>query len=98
MTYTVVIEQHNDHFTVTVPALPGCAVEAATREQAVEAVRNAISERVARTEITTVEAPPESVREGVWAQDAGILADHPAWDAFQEGIREARKEVNAKAV
>ena len=94
MTYTVVLDQHDDRFTATVPALPGCAVEGATREQVLEAVRKAIGERLTRSEIVTVEAPPGSATSNPWLLDAGILACHPSWQVFQEAVRSARHEIN----
>ena len=93
MTYLVVLDRYEDRFTATVPALPGCTVEAATREQALEAVRHAIGERLARSEIVTVEAPHAGA-DNPWLRDAGCLSGHPAWDTFQEGVQLARQEVS----
>ena len=44
MKYTVVIEADEDSegFTVTVPALPGCVSEGATRDEALANIREAI--------------------------------------------------------
>lgn len=95
MTYLVVLDHHDDRYTASVPALPGCTVEAPTREQALEAVRHSIGERVARSEIATVEAPPNAALDNPWLRNAGILAGHPAWDDFLEGCKLAREEGNA---
>jgi predicted RNase H-like HicB family nuclease len=97
MTYLVILDQHDDRFTATVPALPGCAVDAPTREQAIAAVRNAIGERLTRSEIVTVDAPPGASSSNPWLQDAGMLAGHPSWQVFQEGVHAARQEVNETA-
>ena len=44
MKYTVVLEADEDNqgFTVTVPALPGCVSEGATRDEALANIREAI--------------------------------------------------------
>ncbi len=94
MTYLVVLDQHESGFKASVPALPGCSVEAPTRELAIDAVREAIGERLAHSEIVTVEAPPGSGAANPWLRDAGILAGHPVWKLFQEGIHIARQEVS----
>lgn len=93
MNYLVVLDHNQDRFTATVPALPDCRVEAATRELALEAVRQAIGERLSRSEVVTVEAPPSS-HDNPWIRDAGCLGGHPAWNSFQEGVRLARNEVS----
>ena len=43
--YTVVLEADEDNqgFTVTVPALPGCVSEGATRDEALANIREAIN-------------------------------------------------------
>ena len=97
MNYLVVLDHAENRFTATVPALPGCVVEAATRDEAVAAARRAIGERLAHSELITVEAPPASPPENPWLRDAGGLANHPAWDAFQEGVSLARHEANEPA-
>jgi hypothetical protein len=34
----------------------------------------------------------DETTENPWIKDAGLLADHPCWDDFQEGIALARAE------
>jgi hypothetical protein len=34
--------------------------------------------------------------ENPWIKDAGLLANHPCWDDFQEGIALARAEAEDK--
>ena len=42
--YTVLVEQNEDGgYTVTVPSLPGCVSEGATREEALAEIEEAIS-------------------------------------------------------
>lgn len=90
MTYTVVLEPSGQGYRAVVPALPGCQADGLTREEAIANLRIAIGQRLKQVEITaiTVEEAPENP----WVRDAGLLADHPCWDDFQEGIALARAE------
>jgi hypothetical protein len=61
-----------DGIQVTIPALPMCRVEAATRDEAIRLVREAIAQLVRRSEIVQVEIPEQrrataSLRETPWA-------------------------------
>jgi predicted RNase H-like HicB family nuclease len=44
MTYTVVIEESDEGFAVSVPGLPGCHSEGATSAEALANIRDAIRE------------------------------------------------------
>ena len=61
--YTVVLVREEDAYTVTVPALPGCNTFGATRQEALEQARDAISlyleELAARGEPIPADVTPE---------------------------------------
>ena len=95
MTYAHVLEQTSKGYSAVVPALPGCQVGGATREEALTNATRAIGRRLEQVEVTTVR-----VDGGVgnpWVEDAGILAGHPCWDDFQAGIAAARADTEASA-
>ena len=63
MRYTIVIEQGDTSFGAYVPDLPGCVAAAATREEAVKLIHEAIEEhlQVLREEGMSVPAPRSTV-------------------------------------
>jgi predicted RNase H-like HicB family nuclease len=63
MRYTIVIEQGDESFGAYVPDLPGCVAAAATREEAVKLIHEAIDEHllVLREEGMPIPAPRSTV-------------------------------------
>ena len=63
MRYTIVIEQGDDSFGAYVPDLPGCVAAAATRDEAVKLIHEAIDEHllVLREEGMPIPAPRSTV-------------------------------------
>ncbi len=63
MRYTIVIEQGDESFGAYVPDLPGCVAAAATREEAVKLIHEAIDEhlQVLREEGMPIPLPRSSV-------------------------------------
>ena len=63
MRYTIVIEQGDTSFGAYVPDLPGCVAAAATREEAVKLIHEAIEEHleVLRDEGMSVPVPRSTV-------------------------------------
>jgi predicted RNase H-like HicB family nuclease len=63
MRYTIVIEQGDSSFGAYVPDLPGCVAAAATREEAVKLIHEAIDEhlQVLREEGMPIPAPRSTV-------------------------------------
>ena len=55
ITLHILLEQQaNGHVWATVPALQNCALERATREEALEAIQQLLSERLATVEVLPV--------------------------------------------
>jgi hypothetical protein len=90
MICTVVLEQTPQGYSAVVPALPGCHAEGASRDEVITGIRMAIRRRLNQVEITTVTV--DEAIQNPWVTDAGLLADHPCWGDFQEGIALARPE------
>jgi len=51
MTYTVVVEESDEGFAVSVPGLPGCHSQGATEDEAIENITEAIREYLAVVEV-----------------------------------------------
>ena len=67
MEYTVVLTQRHELtplWSATVPALPGCTVEAPSRLEALEKIRRRITEVASRTELVRVDVPAVPVTDG----------------------------------
>jgi predicted RNase H-like HicB family nuclease len=60
MQYTLILtEKTEGGIQVTIPALPACRVEAATRDEAIRLAREAIAQLVSRSEIVHVDIPQQ---------------------------------------
>ena len=58
MKYTLILtEKPEGGIQVTIPALPACTVEAATRDEAIRLAREAIAQLVSRSEIVQIDIP-----------------------------------------
>ena len=80
---------------VTIPALPACTIEAATRDEAIRLAREAITQLVSRSEIVHVDIPqqPRTTTQphdvpGAWFGEA--KAD-PSWEALFDDLEQHRE-------
>jgi len=95
MQYTLILtETAEGGIQVTVPALPACRVEAATRDDAIRLAREAIAQLVSRSEVVQVEIPaqprvPPSPHETPWAW-FGTAQEDLTWDALFDEIEQRR--------
>ena len=101
MQYTLILtEKAAGGIQVTIPALPACIVEAATRDEAIRLARDAITQLVSHSEIVQVDIPQQpratvQPRETPWAWFGEAKAD-PTWDDLFDDLeqhREATREV-----
>jgi predicted RNase H-like HicB family nuclease len=96
MQYTLILtETAEGGIQVTIPALPACRVEAATRDDAIRLAREAIAQLVRRSEVVQVEIPEQpratgSPQETPWAWFGTARAD-PTWDALFDAIEQSRE-------
>ena len=89
MQYTVLLEERpGGGFLGSVAAVPGCTVEGRTREETIAGIKIRLEERVARLELTQVEAPPPSGcgDDNAWRDTAGWFADDPHLDEMVRQI------------
>jgi predicted RNase H-like HicB family nuclease len=101
MQYTLILTENADGgIQVTIPALPACRVEAATRDDAIRLAREAIAQLVSRSEVVHVELPEQpraavSPRATPWAW-FGAAREDPTWAALFDALeqdREATRDV-----
>jgi hypothetical protein len=67
--------------------------EAPTREEAMEQVRQQVSQQLAQGEIVRLQVPVPG-ESNPWAEVYGRFKDHPDWDEVQENIRRYREVVD----
>ena len=94
MTCEIWVRPVENGFLATVPGLPGCAVEAPTRDEAIEKARLEVRNLLAEGEIVRVEIDdlPQAKERVV-----GIFADvdDETWNEFLIAMREYRAQVDA---
>jgi predicted RNase H-like HicB family nuclease len=96
MQYILILtEKAEGGIQVTIPALPACRVEAATRDEAIRLAREAIAQLVRRSEIVQVEILEQpratvSLHETPWAW-FGKGAEDPTWEALFDAIEQGRE-------
>src|SRR5262249_21532434 len=96
MQYTLILtETAAGGIQVTIPALPACWVEAATRDDAIRLAREAIAQLVSRSEVVQVEIPAQpratpSPHEPPWAW-FGTAREDLTWDALFDEIELSRE-------
>jgi hypothetical protein len=92
MTYQVVLQQTEDNGYRATPVLfPDCVVVGASREEALEKLREALIARTAGVEIVPLEVGEP---EHPWAKWAGMFKDHPNYEEFLAEIEAYRREVD----
>jgi predicted RNase H-like HicB family nuclease len=96
MQYTLILtEKPEGGIQVTIPALPACTVEAATRDDAIHLAREAIARLVSRSEIIQIDIPQEprgtaQPRDVPWEWFGAAKAD-PTWDALFDALEQHRE-------
>jgi predicted RNase H-like HicB family nuclease len=101
MQYTLILtEKSEGGIQVTIPALPACRIEAATRGEAIRRAREAIAQLVSRSEIVRIDIPqqPRVIAQprGVPWEWFGEAKADPTWDALFDDLeqhREATRDV-----
>ncbi|BAY92266.1 MULTISPECIES: hypothetical protein [unclassified Tolypothrix] len=77
--------------TAIVLEIPDCRITADTRQQALDGVRQLLSERLAKAEIVSLKMQlPENPHP--WMKFAGMFQDEPLFAEITKEIREERQE------
>jgi len=96
MQYTLILtEKTEGGIQVTIPALPACRVEAATRDEAIRLAREAIAQTVSRSEIVQIDIPqqPRATAQprGIPWEWFGEAKADPTWDALFDDLEQRRE-------
>ena len=80
---------------MSIPALPACTVEAATRDEVIRLAREAIAQLVSRSEIVQIDIlqqPRTTVQpQGVPWEWFGEAKADPIWDALFDDLEQRRE-------
>ncbi|MCP5050648.1 MAG: type II toxin-antitoxin system HicB family antitoxin [bacterium] len=96
MKYTVVLTEKTDgNIHVTVPGLPDCDVEAPTRDEALDKIRESITTVVKQSEILQLDIFTEPKSNGLRVDTPwewfGKFKGNPVWDQVFDDIEQQRK-------
>ena len=89
MRYTVVLTEESDgNIHALVPGLPQCIAYAASRFEAINAIRKTVSEFVSRSEFVQIDviAEPKSLLHDTPWEWFGAFGDDPTWGELFEDI------------
>jgi hypothetical protein len=87
----ILLEQQPDgQIRALVPALPDCSVSRATREDAIAAIQQMLSDRLSTLEILAVDLNPSQEAEKPWMKFAGVFKNDPDFAAIAQAIRAER--------
>ncbi|MFP4438372.1 MAG: hypothetical protein ACLFVO_14090 [Chloroflexaceae bacterium] len=97
MATSVLVTRHADnHYTARALALADVVASGASEAEAIAALRETLADLQARSRVVQVELPvPAAPADDPWMRVAGIWADDPSWEAFQQAIAEYRAAVDA---
>lgn len=95
--YSILIETpKTGGYRATALGLPNCRAKGATREIALQNVRELLTTRLSQSEIVTVKIDsPRS--EHPWMQFAGMFQNDPQFEEMQADIEGYRQEVESQA-
>jgi hypothetical protein len=92
--YDVSVEKTEDMtYTARVLAWPDCIVTGKTRDEVITRIRHEIVNRLAQSEIITIEVEPAELK-NPWIRFAGMWANNPLMDEFMADLERIRKEAN----
>lgn len=98
MTTAVLITRHADNrYSARALALSEVVALGASEAEAISALREALAELQTHSHIVQVDVPlPAVPADDPWIRTAGIWADDPSWDAFQQAIAEYRAVIDTE--
>ncbi|BAU10297.1 hypothetical protein LEP3755_07810 [Leptolyngbya sp. NIES-3755] len=88
----ILLEPQSDgQIRASVPALIDCAVSRATREEAIAAIQQLLSERLSSLEVLAVDLNPPEETEKPWMKFAGVFKNDADFAAIVKALREERE-------
>jgi len=96
MQYQLLVESQSDHsYVAAVLGLPDCVAEGQTKDEAIANAKAALAERLAKSEIVTIELEPRAQQDAnPLLKHFGRFKDDPTFDDFMEKIAEYRQQVD----
>ncbi|HHC24516.1 MAG TPA: type II toxin-antitoxin system HicB family antitoxin [Desulfobacterales bacterium] len=95
MRYTVLLHHYlTGTYEAVVPAVPGCIGKGNTRDEALGQLRDTLSDRLKRTEITWLDVDFQKLgeeRQNPWLATAGMFADDPTLEPMLREIYSFRE-------
>ncbi len=95
MTYNAIVEYMKpDGYTASILGWPACTVAGATKAEALDRLRQAVSDRLSRVEIVPINVDVSENGHPL-AKFAGMFKDDPLFDEFIEEMAAYRRQVDA---
>lgn len=93
MTYDVLLTRKDNKFIARVRQWPAIIVEGETEEEVLRKAQADLQSLLTEGQIVQLEleAKPEA---HPWQPFAGMFADDPDWEAFQESMQQYREEID----
>lgn len=92
MRYDVFLTKKDEKFVARVCQWPEIMVEGGTEEIVLDMARSELRKRMFGGRLVRLDISPE-FHEHAWAEHAGMFADDPDWEEFQESVRQYRREM-----
>jgi len=99
MNCDILITPTKNGFAATILGLPGCVIEAPTRDEAIEKVKAEAEDLITKSEIVRVEINGKAeAEEEIKNRMIGIYSDldDETWNQFQAAMKEARAEIDSE--
>lgn len=98
MATAVLVTRHPDnHYTARALALSDVVASGASEAEAIAALRDTLADLQARSHVVQVDLPiPTASTDDPWLRAAGIWADDPSWEAFQQAITAYRNAIDTE--
>ena len=78
--------------------LPDVVASGTTEAEAVDHLRDTLADLQTHSHVVDVELPlPDLAADNPWLRVAGMWADDPDWDSFQDAIVEYRRVIDAQS-
>lgn len=101
MTYNVLIQHRSENtYQATVLGWPDLIVTGGSEQEALEAIRHALRERLAQSKIVQIEidepASGTAFLEHLWQPYLGMWKNDPTFDGFLDNMQAYRHELDEK--
>lgn len=103
--YQILVRGGSDHlFVAAVLGMPDCSAEGRTREEAISNARAVLIEKLAGSEIVTIDVKDAEVVSAagakatgnVWREEAARFREDPTFDEFVTEIQSERRDLDSE--